>query len=69
MKKYNVTVNGEAFVVEVEELGGAVSVAAPAPVAPTPAPVAAPAPAAATRSGCCSRGSESRRSRWRFCYY
>ena len=26
MKKYNVTVNGEAFVVEVEEVGGATPV-------------------------------------------
>ncbi len=48
MKKYNVTVNGEAYVVEVEELGGASFVPAPAPVAaPAPAPVAAPAPAPA----------------------
>ncbi|MBQ6808625.1 MAG: biotin/lipoyl-binding protein [Firmicutes bacterium] len=54
MKKYNVTVNGETFAVEVEEIGGAAPVAAaPAPVAapapkaaaPAPAPVAAPAPA------------------------
>ena len=41
MKKYNVTVNGETFAVEVEELGGS---AAPAPAA-APAAAAAPAPA------------------------
>ena len=51
MKKYNVTVNGETFAVEVEEIGGAAPVAAapaPAPAAPkaAPAPATAPAPAA-----------------------
>lgn len=49
MKKYNITVNGTTYAVEVEEVGGAVSAApapaAPAPAAPAPAP-AAPAPAA-----------------------
>ena len=50
MKKYNVTVNGTVYEVEVEEVGGAYTapvaapVAAPASVA---APVAAPAPKAA----------------------
>lgn len=53
MKNFNVTVNGVAYSVTVEEVGGGVvsPVAAPAPVvaAPiaAPAPVAAPAPAAA----------------------
>ena len=53
MKNFNVTVNGVAYSVTVEEVGGGVSspVAAPAPVvaAPVaaPAPGAAPAPAAA----------------------
>ena len=58
MKKFNVTVNGKAYVVEVEEAGSApvaapvaAPKAAPAPVAAAPkaapAPVAAPAPAAA----------------------
>lgn len=42
MKKFNVTVNGNAYEVEVEEIGAA----APAPAA-TPAPAAAPAPAPA----------------------
>lgn len=49
MKKYNVSVNGTAYEVIVEEVTGATAAAAPvpaapaAPVAPTPA---APAPAA-----------------------
>ena len=61
MKKYNISVNGKSYEVEVEEIGGAPSVAAvaPAPVqaapAPAPAPAAkaapAPAPAAAPSAG------------------
>lgn len=47
MKKYNITVNGTTYAVEVEEVGGAPAAApAPAPAA-TPAPAAKPAPAAA----------------------
>lgn len=54
MRKFNITVNGKAYVVDVEEIGGAAPVArpaapvaaAPAPAAPA-APVAAPVPAAA----------------------
>lgn len=42
MKKYNITVNGKTYEVEVEEVGGSVS--SPAPVAAPQAPVAAPAP-------------------------
>ena len=48
MKKFKITVNGKAYEVEVEEMGGT-PVAAPAPqtAAPAPAPAApAPAPAA-----------------------
>jgi biotin carboxyl carrier protein len=50
MKKYNITVNGNQYEVEVDEIGGAPSVvpapaAAPAPAAPA-APAAAPAKAA-----------------------
>lgn len=50
MKKFNITVNGNSYEVEVEEVGG-VSAPAPAPrpaAAPSPAPKAAPkaAPAA-----------------------
>ena len=45
MKKYNITVNGTTYAVEVEEVGGAAAPSA-AP-APAPAPAAAPAPSAA----------------------
>jgi len=51
MKKYKITVNGNAYEVDVEEIGGApevkaVQAAAPAPKpAPAPAPKPAPAPA------------------------
>lgn len=46
MRKFNITVNGQAYEVEVEEVGGAVSAApvrAATPVAAAPAPAAAPA--------------------------
>lgn len=43
MRKFNITVNGKTYAVDVEEVGG---VSAPAP-APAPAPAAAPAPAPA----------------------
>jgi glutaconyl-CoA decarboxylase len=54
-KKYNITVNGNTYAVEVEEIGGAPTVTAAAPVpapaaapaAPAPAPAPAPAAAAA----------------------
>ena len=48
MKKYTITVNGTAYEVEVEDLGGAVA-SAPKAAAPkaAPAPAAAPAPKAA----------------------
>ena len=47
MRKFNVTVNGVAYDVEIEEVGAVASapVAAPAPVAAAPAPAAAPAAA------------------------
>ena len=41
MRKFAITVNGQAYEVEVEEIGGAPVFAA----APAAAPVAAPAPA------------------------
>ena len=50
MKKFNITVNGNAYEVAVEEIGGAAPVAA-APAAPAAAPVAA-APAGATVITC-----------------
>ena len=45
MRKFNVTVNGVAYDVEIEEVGAVASapVATPAPVAAAPAPVATPA--------------------------
>lgn len=53
MRKFNVSVNGKSYSVEVEEVGGAASSVASAPVATAaPAPVAAPAaPKAATPAG------------------
>ena len=47
MKKFNVTVNGTVYEVEVNEVGGVAPVAAPAPKAAAPALKAAPAAAAA----------------------
>ena len=51
MRKFVVNVNGKSYEVEVEEIGGAVSAPAAAPVVSAPAvseaPKAAPAPAAA----------------------
>ena len=50
MKRFNITVNGKAYDVAVEEIGGGAPVAAaPAPAAPAPtaAPAPAPAPSAA----------------------
>ncbi len=47
MKRYNITVNGKAYDVAVEELDAGAAPAAAAPVAAAPAPAAAPAAAAA----------------------
>lgn len=52
MKKFNITVNGKSYEVDVEEVGGVSmpaaprAASAPAPSAPTPAAASAPAPAA-----------------------
>ncbi len=58
VKKFNITVNGKAYDVEVEELGGSAPVARPAaapraaaPAAPAPAPKPAAAAPAAGGSG------------------
>ena len=53
MKKFNVTVNGNAYEVEVEEIGAAAPAAAPvaAPTAPVEAVPAAPAAAPAPVAG------------------
>lgn len=61
MKKFNITVNGTAYEVEVEEVkaGGSAPVARPAaPVAaaPAPAPAAAPAPAPAAPAAAAGAG-------------
>lgn len=53
MKKYQITVNGKSYEVEVQEIGGAVSTApratsAPAASVPAPTPVAKPAAAPAS---------------------
>ena len=63
MKKYNITVNGKTYEVEVEEVGGATAsapatVAAAAPQAPVSAPAAAPAPAAPKASSAAPAGGE-----------
>ncbi len=57
MRKFNITVNGTSYEVEVEEVGAsAAPAAAPAPkaapaAAPAPAPKAAPAPAPKAADG------------------
>jgi biotin carboxyl carrier protein len=62
-KKYNITVNGTTYAVEVEEVGGAPVVTSAAPAAaaaPAPAaaaPAAAPAPAPAAPAGTASAGA------------
>ena len=45
MRTFKITVNGKAYEVEVEEVGGMTAAPAPAPVA-APAPAPAPAPVA-----------------------
>ncbi len=47
MKRYNITVNGKAYDVAVEELDAGAAPVAAAPAAAAPAPAAAPAAAAA----------------------
>ena len=50
MRKFNISVNGKSYEVDVEEVGG-VSTPAPAPVqTAAPAPQAAPAPKAAPKA-------------------
>ena len=62
MKKFNVTVNGTVYEVEVNEVGGAAPVAAaPKAAAPAPkaAPAAAPAVAAAVAAAPVPAGAET----------
>ena len=56
MRKFNIKVNGTAYEVEVEEIGGAVS-SAPAVSAPVSAPAAAPAPKAEAPKAAAPSGS------------
>ena len=53
MKRFNITVNGKAYDVSVEEIGAGAAQAAPAAPAPAAqaAPAAAPAPAASAGAG------------------
>lgn len=54
MRKFNISVNGKTYEVDVEEIGGvqtSAPVSAPAPKAATPAPKSAPAPKAAPAAG------------------
>lgn len=46
MRKFNISVNGKTYEVDVEEIRDGVPVATPAPAAAPAAPAAAPAPAA-----------------------
>ena len=61
MKKFNITVNGTAYEVEVEEVKSAVAAApkAAAPKAAAPAPKAAPAPAPAKAAVAAGAGEHS----------
>ena len=59
MKKFNVTVNGTVYEVEVNEVGGAAPVAAPAPKAAAPAPKAAPAAAPAAAAAPVPAGAQT----------
>lgn len=62
MKKFNVTVNGTVYEVEVNEVGGAAPVAAaPKAAAPAPkaAPAAAPAPVPAAAAAPVPAGAET----------
>lgn len=51
MKRYNITVNGKAYDVSVEELAADASAPAAAPAAPAAPKAAAPAPAAPAAEG------------------
>lgn len=58
MKKFNITVNGTAYDVEVNEVKGAAPAAAPK-AAPAAAPKAAPAPAPAAAAAPVPAGAET----------
>ena len=50
MRKFNITVNGKTYEVDVEEVGGAVSYSAPVTAAPVAAAAPKAAPAAAPKA-------------------
>lgn len=65
MRKFQIVVNGNSYIVDVEELaaGQAPAPVAAAPVAaPAPAPKAAPAPAAAPKAAAAPAGAEAVKS-------
>ena len=57
MRKFNITVNGKTYEVDVEEVGGAAPAAPAAAPAPVAAPAAAPAPKAAAPKATGSMGA------------
>ena len=59
MKKFNVTVNGTAYDVEVNEVNAAAPAAAPKAAPAAPAPKAAPAPAPAAAAAPVPAGAET----------
>ena len=59
MKYYNITVNGVAYSVSVEETAAGAAPVAAAPVAAPAAPKAAPAPAAAPKAAAGAAGAGS----------
>ena len=59
MKKFNVTVNGTAYDVEVNEVKAAAPAAAPKAAPAAPAPKAAPAPAPAAAAAPVPAGAET----------
>ncbi|MCT4634286.1 MAG: biotin/lipoyl-binding protein, partial [Firmicutes bacterium] len=61
MKKFNITVNGKTYEVDVEEIGGlpSAAVARPAVRAAAPAPKAVPVPKAAPKAAAPAAGGSS----------
>ncbi len=59
MRTYKITVNGQVYNVDVEEIGGSAPVAAAPVAAPVAAPAAAPAPAAPAAPAAVSAAGET----------
>ena len=69
MKKFNITVNGTAYEVEVEEVKSAVAAPKAAPAAPKAAPAPAPAaPAAPKKAAVVHRCSDAGQNREARCF-